>query len=153
VTEQSPLTTAPFTPTTEEIDTLLAWFDRYDGHARRNDTAAMADMALFPLVVMTNDSAGECVAQEWDRDTFVQAMGDPSAADLENRRRPVFLGADLAVVVTDSTVTADGQTRHMRYVDVMAKTGGEWRFKSMIQAGWGDMLTQYLDAGTPAGDR
>ena len=59
-------------------------------------------------------------------------------------------GADLAVVVTDSTVTADGQTRHMRYVDVMAKTGGEWRFKSMIQAGWGDMLTQYLGAGTPA---
>jgi hypothetical protein len=148
VTEQSPLTATRFTPTSEETETLLAWFDRYDAHARRNDTEAMADMALFPLVVMTNDSRGECVAQEWDRSTFIQAMdmAAPGSVEIDNQRRPVFLNSHLAVVVTDSTVTADGQTQHMRYVDVMAKAGGEWRFKSMIQAGWGDMLTQYLAA-------
>jgi hypothetical protein len=145
VTEQSPLTATQFTPTPQETETLLAWFDRYDGHARRNDTEAMADMALFPLVVMTNDSQGECVAQEWDRGTFIQAMDMAAAGSVEidNHRRPVFLNSDLAVVVTDSTVTADGKTEHMRYADVMAKAGGEWRFKSMVQAGWGDMLKQY----------
>jgi hypothetical protein len=142
MTDQSPLTAAPFTPTDEEVATLMAWFDRYDQHVRRNDTAAMADMALFPLVVITNDSAGECVTQEWDRETFVQAMGDPSRPDLANERRPFFLGRDIAVVVTDTVVTTAGGTVHMRYTDVMAKTGGEWRFKSMIQAGWGDMLNQ-----------
>jgi ketosteroid isomerase-like protein len=148
MTEQSPFTATPFAPTAHDTQTLLAWFARYDDHVRRNDTEAMADMALFPLIVMTNDSAGECVAHQWDRDTFRQAMdmsADPSI-QIDNERRPVFLNSDLAVVVTDSTVTADGQTRHMRYVDVMAKTGGEWRFKSMIQAGWGDMLKEYLGA-------
>lgn len=54
----------------------------------------------------------------------------------------MFLNRDLAVVVTDAAVTVAGQTQHMRYVDVMAKTGGEWRFASMIQDGWGDMLKQ-----------
>jgi hypothetical protein len=58
----------------------------------------------------------------------------------------VFLNRDLAVVITDSTVTAGGEVQHMRYVDVMAKSGGAWGFKSMIQAGWGDMLTQPADS-------
>jgi hypothetical protein len=148
VTEQSALTASQFTPTEEDTATLLAWFDRYDGHVRRNDTAAMADMALFPLMLMTNDSAGECVAQQWDRDTFVQAMDMAVAGEVEiqNERRPVFLNRDLAVVITDSTVTAGGEVQHMRYVDVMAKSGGSWGFKSMIQAGWGDMLTQQADS-------
>ena len=147
MTEQSPFTATPFTPAAGDVRTLLDWYDRYDAHARRHDIEAMADMALFPLVVMTNDSAGECVAQEWDRETFVQAMDTgTSSADIANRREPVFLGGDLAVVVTDATVTEDGQVRHMRYVDVMARSGGEWRFKSMIQSGWGDMLRQYAGA-------
>ena len=142
MSEQSALTSTAFTPTAQETATLLAWFDTYDEHVRRGDIAAMADMALFPLMLMTNDSAGEVVARQWGRDDFVQAMGMAADESVEifNERRPVFLNSDLAVVITDSTVTAGGQTQHMRYVDVMAKTGGAWGFKSMIQAGWGDML-------------
>lgn len=144
MTEQSPIAATLFTPTDQDTAGLMAWFDRYDDHVRRNDTAAMADMALFPITVTTSDSAGECVTREWDRATFVQAMDMATAGevDLVNRRRPTFLNADLAVVVTESDVTAGGETQQMRYVDVMAKTGGEWRFTSMIQDGWGDMLKQ-----------
>ncbi|HSK90544.1 MAG TPA: DUF4440 domain-containing protein [Euzebyales bacterium] len=152
MTDQSPLTATGFTPSEEDTRSLLDWFDRYDAHVRDRETDAMADMALFPIIVMTNDSAGECVTQEWDRETFVQAMAmdtdgsDPSEVELSNEREPVFLNRDLAVVVTNSTVTMNGQQQHMRYVDIMAKHDGEWRFKSMIQAGWGDMLKQYLGA-------
>jgi hypothetical protein len=147
MTDQSPLTTAPFEVTPEQTRALLDWFDRYDGYARDNDTEAMADVARFPLTVTTNDSSGECVTQQWDRDTFVQSMSmAATSAKIDNLRRPVFLNADLAVVITDSTVTTEGQTLHMRYADVMAKVGGEWRFTSMIQAGWGDMLNQYTAA-------
>jgi hypothetical protein len=152
VSSQQPLTTAPFTPAAQDTESLLEWFEQYDGHVRRNDTEAMADMALFPLVVITNDSAGECVTQQWDRPTFVQAMDmgaggtDPASIHIENQRRPTFLNPDIAVVVTDSTVTTGGDIQHMRYVDVMTKADGQWRFKSMIQAGWGDMLKEYLGA-------
>jgi hypothetical protein len=150
MSEQSPYTSTAFTPTEQQVNDLLAWFAEYDAHAAKGDVEAMANMAHFPLVVMTNDSAGECVAQQWDRATFVAAMGmatgDGSAPSLDNHREPVFLGADLAVVVTNTTMTVDGGVQHMRYVDVMAKTGGQWRFKSMVQAGWGDMMRQYLGA-------
>ena len=151
LSDQSPITTTAFTPSAQDAERLAAWFAAYDAYAERGDVEAMADAALFPLTVTTNDSAGECVTQQWDRATFVQAMGmagEPGAPKprLDNRRAPVFLNADLAVVVTDSTVTIGDQVQHMRYVDVMAKTGGEWRFTSMIQAGWGDMLREYLGA-------
>jgi hypothetical protein len=144
MTDQSPLTTAAFEATPEQTRALLDWFDRYDAHARDNDTEAMADVARFPLTVATNDSGGEFVTQQWDRDTFIRNMSmAATSAKIDNERRPVFLNADLAVVITDSAVTADGRTLHMRYADVMAKVGGEWRFTSMIQAGWGDLLNQY----------
>ncbi|MFF5228955.1 hypothetical protein [Dactylosporangium sp. NPDC000521] len=143
LSEQSPITNAVFMPDDKDVARLLDWFAAYDALAERGDVEGMADVALFPLTVTTNDSAGECVTQQWDRATFVQAMraavGEPRPR-LDNQRQPVFLNADLAVVVTDSTVTTGEQVLHMRYVDVMAKTGGEWRFTSMIQAGWGDML-------------
>lgn len=147
--DQSPFTATGFTPSDAEVHGLLAWFAEYDVHVFNGDVEAMADMALFPLVVMSNDSTGECVAQEWDRATFVQAMGmatGDAAPRLQNHRAPVFLGPDLAVVVTDTTVTTGDEVAYMRYVDILAKTGGRWRFKSMVQAGWGDMMRQHLGA-------
>lgn len=82
----------------------------------------------------------------WDRETFLRTMETGAAVDIVNQRQPVFLNGDLAVVVTDSTVTAEGRTEHMRYVDVMARTGGDRRFTCMIQAGWSDMPKQYAGA-------
>jgi hypothetical protein len=152
VDSDGPLTASGFTPRDEDVRELMGWFERYDALVRDGRTQEMADMALFPIVVMTNDSAGECVTQEWDRETFVRAMGmseggtDPSGVEIVNERQPFFLGHDLAVVVTNSVVTTDGRTRHMRYADIMARRAGGWRFKSMIQAGWGDMLKEYLGA-------
>ena len=151
MTSQTPFTATGFTPSEQDTQSLLDWFARYDAHVQRNETEAMADMALFPIIVMTNDSAGDCVTQEWDRETFVQAMamntdGADQDVELKNEREPVFLNSDLAIVVTNSTVTMAGEQQHMRYVDIMAKKDGQWRFKSMIQAGWGDMLKEYLGA-------
>jgi hypothetical protein len=146
----SPFTSAPFEPTDQQVADLLAWFAGYDELARKNDVEAMADQALFPLTVISHDSAGERVTQQWDRATFVQAMGaatDGPQPELRNHREPHFLSADLAVVVTTTTVvTADDDVRYMRYADVMAKAGGRWRFTSMVQAGWGDMMREYLGA-------
>jgi hypothetical protein len=146
-TDQSPLTDTGFVPTEQDTADLLAWFAGYDGLAARNDVESMADTALFPITVVTSDSAGNGVTQVWDRAAFVQAMsaameGEPADLAMENRRHPAFLNRDLAVVVTDSTVTAAGRVQHLRYADVMVKSEGSWRFSGMIQAGWGDMLKQ-----------
>ena len=145
---QSPITEAGFVPTEQDTADLLAWFAEYDALAVAKDIEAMADRAHFPITVITNDSAGNGVTQVWDRAAFVRAMGAAMEGDMgdltmENHRRPTFLNRDLAVVVTDSTVTVGGDVRHLRYADVMVKSDGSWRFTSMIQGGWGDMLKQF----------
>jgi hypothetical protein len=147
VPDQSPLTDSGFVPSQQDVAELLAWFEEYDALAARNDVEAMADTAHFPITVITHDSAGDGVSQVWDRATFAQSMSAAMAGDLadvsmHNRRHPTFLSKDLAVVVTDATVTAGGRVQHLRYADVMVKSAGSWRFASMIQAGWGDMLKQ-----------
>jgi hypothetical protein len=145
----SPFTSTPFVPTDQQVADLLAWFAEYDALARKNDVEAMADQALFPLTVISHDSAGERVTQQWNRETFVQAMGaatDGPQPVLENHREPHFLSADLAVVVTTTVVTSGTDIQHMRYADIMAKSGGQWRFTSMLQAGWGDMMREYFGA-------
>jgi hypothetical protein len=43
-------------------------------------------------------------------------------------------------------VTTGTDIQHMRYADIMAKHDGQWRFTSMVQAGWGDMMRQYFGA-------
>jgi hypothetical protein len=149
MTEQSPFAATPFRPTEQQVADLLAWFAEYDALVRKGDIEGMADKALFPLTVFSNDSAGECVTQQWDRATFVQAMGqatDGPQPEFENHREPHFLGTDIAVVVTTTVMTVGTDVQHMRYADVMAKAGGQWRFTSMVQSGWGDMMRQYLGA-------
>jgi ketosteroid isomerase-like protein len=105
----------------------------------------MADLAVFPLNLVSDDSAGDGRSAQWDRDRFVatmtHVMGD-AGQDLtfESTRTPVFLSASMAVVFTDSTMTADGRSQRLRYADILLKRDGKWAFQTMIQSGWGDNL-------------
>ena len=152
MSQQNSTLTPAFTPSEKEIKILMDWFATYEGYVLKNQLDNMADMAIFPLVVMTDDSQGNCVAQSWDRETYKQAMDmtaqgvDMSTVSIESHRSPTFLNENLAVVITDAITTIAGQPQQSRYVDIMAKQDGEWRFKSMIQSGWGDMLKEYFGA-------
>ncbi|MFE0426344.1 nuclear transport factor 2 family protein [Streptomyces sp. NPDC058953] len=136
---------AGYTPTAEDLAGIDAWFAEYDAAAARRDVEAMADRAVFPLNLVSDDSAGDGVTAQWDRRQFVETMthvmGDGSEdIDFASVRTPVFLSAAMAVVFTDSTMTAGGTTQRLRYADILVKQGGAWAFQTMIQGGWGDNL-------------
>ncbi|GGP90180.1 nuclear transport factor 2 family protein [Streptomyces roseolilacinus] len=134
-----------YTPTAEDRAGLDAWFAEYDARSARRDVAGMADMAVFPLNLVSDDPAGDGRSAQWDRERFVATMtgvmgeGSEDIA-FESTRTPVFLSPAMAVVFTDSTMTAGGETRRLRYADVLIKRGGAWAFQTMIQGGWGDTL-------------
>ncbi|UFQ18041.1 MULTISPECIES: nuclear transport factor 2 family protein [Streptomyces] len=134
-----------YMPTAEDRASLDAWFAAYDGHSAKRDVERMADLAVFPLNLVSDDSAGDGRAAQWDREQFVrtmtQVMGD-GGEDIafESTRTPVFLSPAMAVVFTDSVMTAGGETRRLRYADVLIRRGGAWAFQTMIQGGWGDNL-------------
>lgn len=139
-----------FVPSAEDVRGLMDWFAAYDALVQRNAVEEMANEAIFPNVVFTDDSQGEYVTQNWNREMFKQAMDlsaqgiNPADIKIENTRNPIFLDKDLAVVITDSTISTGPEMRKTRYADIMVKKGGKWKFQAMVQAGWGDMLKQYM---------
>ncbi|GAA3505696.1 hypothetical protein GCM10019016_128090 [Streptomyces prasinosporus] len=134
-----------YTPTPEDRASLDAWFAEYDAASGGRDVERMADMAVFPLNLVSDDSAGNGRSAQWDRDRFVATMtgvmgeGDRDIV-FESTRTPVFLSPSMAVVFTDSTMTADGRSQRLRYADVLIRRDGKWAFQTMLQSGWGDSL-------------
>ncbi|MFC5724241.1 nuclear transport factor 2 family protein [Streptomyces gamaensis] len=134
-----------YTPTAEELASIEEWFAEYDAAAGRRDIERMADLAVFPLNLVSDDATGQGASAQWDRRRFVDTMtrvmgGGPEDITFESTRTPVFLGPAIAVVFTDSVMTAGEHTQRLRYADVLVRRGGSWAFQTMIQGGWGDRL-------------
>ncbi|HQY94307.1 nuclear transport factor 2 family protein [Caldilinea sp.] len=122
-----------------------AWFAEYDAHSQQGDVEGMAEMAMFPLHVITDDGAGNGYTENWTRAQFVQTMtaamqDTPPDLDMQMTRTPFFLTGNLVAVITDAVVTGGGQVYAMRYADILVKVDGQWKFQTMVQGGWGDML-------------
>ncbi|MGW8555109.1 DUF4440 domain-containing protein [Streptomyces tubercidicus] len=136
---------AGYVPTAEDRASLDAWFAEYDAQSAQRNVQRMADMAVFPLNLVSDDAAGNGRSAQWDREQFIatmtQVMGDGSEdLTFESTRTPVFLSPAMAVVFSDSTMTMDGETRQLRYADILVRRDGKWAFQTMIQGGWGDNL-------------
>ncbi|MFG3509274.1 nuclear transport factor 2 family protein [Streptomyces sp. NPDC047821] len=135
-----------FTPSAEDRAGLDAWFAEYDAASARRDIERMADMAVFPLNLVSDDSAGHGRTAQWDRARFVETMSQVMGGEgdggmsFESTRVPVFLSPSMAVVFTDSTMTAGGEKHQLRYADILVRREGTWAFQTMIQSGWGDNL-------------
>ncbi|MEW9517704.1 DUF4440 domain-containing protein [Streptomyces tubercidicus] len=136
---------AGYVPTAEDRASLDAWFAEYDAQSAQRNVQRMADMAVFPLNLVSDDAAGNGRSAQWDREQFIatmtQVMGDGSEdLTFESTRTPVFLSPAMAVVFSDSTMTTEGESRRLRYADILVKRDGQWAFQTMIQGGWGDNL-------------
>ncbi|TDC78820.1 nuclear transport factor 2 family protein [Micromonospora sp. KC606] len=139
----TPPADAGFVPDAAALTELDEWFRRYDALAEAGDVAGTADLAMFPLNTVTDDAAGEGSAQQLDRAAYLEMMGGVlgggGGGDLrmESRRTPYFLTPSLVVVFTEAEFTVDGERQQVRYADLLVKSGGQWRFQTMVQGGWG----------------
>ncbi len=141
-----PVADTTFAPSAAEFASISAWFERYDGLVGRGEVEAMADMAVFPLNVVSDTPGGDGSSAQWSREQFVATMsevirGGSDGVRLESARTPHFLTAGLVLVVTDATMTAPGaEPVPMRYADLLIRRGDGWAFQTMVQGGWGDQL-------------
>jgi hypothetical protein len=135
-----------FVPTPDDIASVEAWFAEYDSHVAKGDVERMADMALFPLnIVSDDDQTGNGSAAQQNREEFIQSMshvvGDPADLEMKSERTPIFLTKQLVLVVTNATFTVAGHSQPVRYADLLVKQEGRWLFQTMVQGGWGNQLS------------
>ncbi|MEU1755347.1 hypothetical protein ABZ436_22190 [Micromonospora matsumotoense] len=140
-TRMTPPTDPGFVPDAADLAELDEWFRHYDALAEAGDVAGTAELAMFPLNTVTDDAAGEGSARQLDRAAYLEMMGGVlgGGGDLrmESRRTPYFLTRSLAVVLTEAEFTLDGERQRVRYADLLVRAGGQWRFQTMVQGGWG----------------
>ncbi|MBB1261033.1 nuclear transport factor 2 family protein [Streptomyces alkaliterrae] len=140
-----------YRPTEEDLCSLAEWFEHYDNSSAAGDVPRTADLAVFPLNLVTDDSTGRAWCGQWDREQYLTTMGavmggdesDDESAEgtrFDSTRTPFFLSPSLAVVFSRSTMTVGGRTHQLDYADVLVRADGQWRFQTMLQPGWGDML-------------
>lgn len=139
-------TATAFAPTAADVAGVHDWFTRYDALAAAGDVEALADLAVFPLNVVSDTPGADGAATQWSREAFVSAMGyvlgsGSGDVQLDSRRTPHFLTESMVLVITEATMTATGApAQAVRYADVLIRRGADWAFQSMIQGGWGDQL-------------
>ncbi len=99
----------------------------------------------FPIYMATDDSKGAFKGGEWTREQFVQMMGDmiksmPKDLTMKHKLTTHFMSDTLAVVIDEPTMVKGGkELGSYKTAMVMVKKDGQWRFKSGVEAGWGDM--------------
>lgn len=126
-----------FTPSPADVAGVLSWFDRYDALALARDFEGMADQAVFPINEVTDTKAEACDRERFIAQMIEQLSGE-DAVGMESVRTPHFLNENLAFVITDATITVGEFSQQVRYGDLLMKAGGDWKFQTMVQGGWGD---------------
>lgn len=135
----------PFQPTDKQQAEITAWFQRYDALTQKGDLEGMASEASFPLTVISDDSQGNGVSQTWTRADFIRVMNDvtahtPKDLKFDTTRTALMLNENLAVVMTEWRMDDESTPMTTKYADVLVKENGAWKFKTMVQGGWGDAL-------------
>ncbi|MGW3402558.1 nuclear transport factor 2 family protein [Streptomyces zhihengii] len=134
-----------YTPTPGELAEIDRWFAAFDALSAARDVEGMADMAVFPLNLISDDAAARGASAQWDRERYVATMKqvmDQGGAPLSftSERTPVFLSPAMAVVFTDSVMTAGEATERLRYADILIRRADGWAFQTMVQSGWSENL-------------
>jgi hypothetical protein len=138
----------------KEIQTLI---QAMDAAGKRGDVEAAAALVDFPVLMATDDSKGEGMAETWTREEWVEVMKpfySKPMTDMKVTHKPdIFLLSDSLASVDDvATVKMGDRTITMRNTTLLVRRDGKWLVKAMAEPGWGDMTRmQQSAAGGEAG--
>ncbi len=127
--------------TKKEIEEL---YKRADAAEAANDKAARHAMIDFPVFMVTDDKSGmpsgELMTQA-NYDAVMSHPGEmPKDMKMAHKLNITVMSDSLATVVDDFTMTMGKNKMPGRNTSVVVKTGGMWKWKSMVEAGWGEMM-------------
>jgi ketosteroid isomerase-like protein len=134
---------------------ILAVFAKMEAAEKKGDLEAAAAAVDFPVLMVTDDSKGEAQAASWTKEQWTQVMKPfyEKPMDAKMTHKPsIFMVTDSLATATDSwTMTMGGKTTSGRNSTVFIRRGGEWKIKSMMEGGWGDMPMPGLEKAGSGG--
>jgi hypothetical protein len=133
---------------------IQALFQAMEAASKRGDIEAAASLVDFPVLMATDDSKGDGLAETWTREEWIEVMrpfyGKPMPDMQVTHKLDVFLLSDSLASVDDvATVKMGAKTMTVRNTTLAIRREGKWLVKAMAEGGWGDMMQQM--EGTASG--
>ncbi len=122
---------------------IEAFFKEEEAIMKRRDFDAGIARVDFPIFMATDDSKGVPHAEQFDRQRYVEMMKpmfDEMPADMQMTRKTTItvLSDSLATYTCDFTTTSGKEKLSGRNSGLLVKRDGQWKWKAMYEAGWGD---------------
>lgn len=121
---------------------IVAFFKAEETVAKSGDIEALAARVDFPVYMATDDATGKPSAAPWTKEQWVEMM-KPMLSDMHKdtkfTHKPTItvLSDNLAIVTDDFTMTTGKQKLSGKNGGLLVKVGDQWKWKSMVEAGWG----------------
>lgn len=120
-------------------------FKTMEAAGKKGDVEAAANLIDFPVLMLTDDSKGEAHGGAWTREQWVKEMAPfyKPMPDMKVKEKPtVFLMTDSLATVTNVATITMGKEKPFttRNSMLLARVGGEWKVKAMVEGGWGDAM-------------
>jgi hypothetical protein len=126
--------------TQKEIE---AFFKEDEAIMKRGDLEALLGRVDFPFLGATDDSKGVPKVEIYDRQQFAEMMKPmieqrPADIKITHKHNITVLSDSLVTFTDDFTVSVGGKKYPGRNSGLLVKRDGQWKWKTMTEAGWGD---------------
>ena len=120
------------------------FFKKAEETGKKGDMEGMLSRVDFPVYMATDDLKGIPEAKEFSREEYTAMMKpffENMPKDMKMTHKPTItvLSDSLANVVDDFTTTMGKQKMTGRNAGLLVKRDGQWKWKVMVEAGWGGM--------------
>lgn len=120
------------------------FFKKQEEAMKKNDMEAATSAVDFPIYMATDDMKGMPEAKEYGREQYIAMMKpfhDSMPKDMKVTHKPTItvLSDSLANVTDDFTMMMGKQKMSGRNAGLLVKRDGQWKWKVMVEAGWGGM--------------
>jgi hypothetical protein len=123
---------------------IQEFYKQQDELAKKGDFEALLATHDFPLYMATDDLKGVPEAKEYSREEYVAMMkpmyeGMPKDMKMTHKPTITVLSDSLVNVTDDFTMTMGKKKITGKNAALLVKRDGQWKWKAMIEAGYGGM--------------
>lgn len=131
---------------------VMEFFKQQEELGKKGDMEAALASYDFPIYMATDDLKGVPEAREYSREEYVAMMKpfyENMPKDMKVTHKPTIsvLSDSLVSVIDDFTMTQGKQKITGRNTSLLVKRDGQWKWKTMVEAGYGGMSAEGASGG------
>ncbi|WP_309889978.1 hypothetical protein [Archangium sp.] len=131
---------------------VTEFFKQQEEFAKKGDFESAMASYDFPVYMATDDLKGVPETKEYSREEYVAMMKPyyenmPKELKITHKPTITVLSDSLVMATDDFTMTLGKQKVTGKNASLLVKRDGKWKWKSMIEAGYGGMPAEGASGG------